>query len=84
MATNPSIELQCDASPLTAFIELLQCALESRKRPLGRGDLPAELARLEAGDDATRAGQLRVRLYPSDALLRFAAACWAGDGDGRH
>ena len=80
-AVQSEVVIQLDSSPLKSFLEILQTALEVRNRPLGQGDLPTELGRVDSSD-STSAGELRVSLYPSDALLRFASALWTGKSDG--
>jgi hypothetical protein len=75
--------LKLDASPLAAFVEILEGVLKRGIRPVGLPrkfrNFPADLARCEAG--TARAGVIPVRLYPSDRLLDFAAALWAAQGN---
>ena len=74
-----ALTITCDASPLTTFAELLQLGLKFVHAPLGICDPPLELVRFEHDTDPARADELVVRLYPSDALLCFTAACLAGN-----
>ena len=71
MQTN--LTVVCDAAPLMLFTELLETALKVRQRPVSLGNLPFELARVENDVSPACTGELRVRLYPSDAFLRFAS-----------
>jgi len=68
-----TITIKCDASPLILFTELLDSALQSRERLFNLSDLDFELARIEHDISCANTGELLVRLYPSDSLLRFAA-----------
>ena len=72
-----TMEILCDAGPFCSFANLLQRALKLFHLPFDRTDLPEELIRFENDFDATDAGHLIMRLYPSDALLDFTAAFFA-------
>lgn len=86
---NKPIELsfECDETPFSTFIALFERRLKSaavrsdraKFRGLKLGNLPKELVRIENDNRPAKAGVLRIVLYPSDALLRFAAAFWARD-----
>ena len=71
--------MQCNTSPLSLFTDLLKAALQVRKRFFSFSDLCFELARIKSDFSAAAAGELTVRLYPSDAFLRFATTVFAGD-----
>ena len=58
------MKLPCDAAPLLAFVELVQCAPEVIHGPVNLGDVPTELVRVEVDDRAARAGEVLVRLWP--------------------
>ena len=77
MMAAATLTLSCDTSPLMTFLALFKHALESSKRSLQLGDLGFELVRVEHDYSAAGAGELLVRLYPSDAFLRFAATIFA-------
>ena len=74
-----TLNIVCDPAPIVLFTELFKRALEASQRPLDLGELCFELARLETDNGSAGAGELTVRLYPSDAFLCFAAAALAGD-----
>lgn len=76
-----NLTIRCDASPLRLFIKLFEAALQGRKGSLNVGDLGFELARVEDDVGAADAGEMVVRVYPSDAFLRFAVTVFAGDAD---
>ncbi|MFD2112044.1 hypothetical protein [Thiorhodococcus fuscus] len=78
---HANLKLDLDARPFELFAELLQGALQAREGAVDLPDLPTELVRVESDHGAAAAGELRVTLYPSDALLRFAAAGRAADAD---
>ena len=73
--------ITCDASPLLLFAKILEAALQGRERLFDLGNLGFELARVESGFCAAGTGETLVRLYPSDAFLRFATTVFAGDFD---
>ena len=75
------INIACDAAPLLLFTELLKRALQGRQGLLNFSDPGFELARVESDFCSAAAGELTVRLYPSDAFLRFAVTLFAGDFD---
>lgn len=74
-----AITINCDASPLMLFTKIFEAALQGRERLLDLSDLGFELARVESDLCAAGTSELLVRLYPSDAFLRFAATVFAGD-----
>jgi hypothetical protein len=71
------MKITLDANSFLAFTDRLERSLQSRQGPLDLGELPAEIIRLETNFLPAGAGELVVTLYPSDGLLRFAAAVWA-------
>lgn len=73
------VGVACGAQPLLLFTEILQGFLERSKGRIDFGDLPLELARVESNLCAAGTGKLLVKLYPSDAFLRFAGAIFAGN-----
>lgn len=73
------MDLDVDSSPVLMFVELFRRALKERDPSGGAHDLPTELCRVESGDRPAQAGALALTLYPSDVLLRYAAALLAGD-----
>jgi hypothetical protein len=75
------MEIICDAQPLISFAKVLERFLEFRKGTLCLGDLGFEVARVDSDVGSTGTGEVVVRLYPSDALFRFAGAVLAGDFD---
>lgn len=70
-----------DAAPWLMFVELFRRALKERDPSGGGHDLPTELFRVESGDRPAQAGAVAMTLYPSDALLRCAAALLGDTGD---
>jgi hypothetical protein len=76
--TQSNITLKCDPSPLIEFTKMLQGVIKSRNRSLSCGYLGFELVRVENDHSSASAGEVVVRLYPSDGFLRFAAAILAG------
>jgi hypothetical protein len=79
MPESIKLAILCDPSPFLLFAELFKRALEASQRPLSLGDLGFELARFETDHGPAGAGEITVRLYPSDAFLCFAATALAGD-----
>lgn len=75
------LAIACDAQPLVLFIELFKAFLERSKSRIDLGQLGFEFARVEAAGTAANAGELTIRIYPSDALLGFATAVFAGKFD---
>jgi hypothetical protein len=75
------ITMKCDASPLIEFTKLLQGVIESRNCSFSLGNLGFEFVRVENDFSSASAGEVVVRLYPSDGFLRFAAAFLAGQFD---
>jgi hypothetical protein len=73
------VDVACDARPLLLFTEIFQVFLERSKGGVNFGDLPLELVRVESDLGAADAGKLLVKLYPSDAFLRFAGTIFAGN-----
>jgi hypothetical protein len=78
---QPSVKIVCDAQPLVSFAKILECFLQISERPLDLSDFGFELARVENDMSTASTGEVFVRLYPSDALLRFAGTIFAGDFD---
>ena len=77
------LKITCDAAPFTSFTKLLERCFELGGC-LGSGvDLPDELIRVESDDVAVNTGELVVRLYPSDSLLRFLGTLRTRNLDGR-
>ena len=74
-------ELLIDASPVLTFAALVRRSLETIKPGFDPRDLPSELIRPENDRRPVQAGQLAVRLYPSDLFFEFAAALFAWDRD---
>jgi len=78
------IVLRSDASALTALLE--EIAQLAGKVALGvldcRLQIPDQLFALDTDNGSAAAGELIVRVKPSQALLRFAAAFRAWDGNG--
>jgi hypothetical protein len=72
------LKLSCDSSPIVSFSKMLECALKVSKRALNLSDFPFELARVDVDRSSTNAGELMIRLYPSDAFLRFASTIFTG------
>ena len=60
---------------------MLECVLKVCNRPLDLSDFPFELARVDIDTSPAGAGELTIRLYPSDVFLRFASAIFAGQFD---
>ena len=75
-----TIRINCDTRPLLAYVELLEKSFGGLLKTL---DLPPELVRVESDTSTAATGELMVRLYPSDALLSFAAALGARDANCR-
>lgn len=73
--------ITCDASPLLLFTKIFQAALQGREGLFDLGNLGFELARVESDFCTAGTGKTFVRLYPSDAFLRFATTVFAGDFD---
>lgn len=66
-----TITLKLDYLPYwKAMLKLKKLARDGRLRGC---KLPKKLWRIKADNATTRTGKLWVRLYPSDALLRFIA-----------
>jgi len=72
-----SMDIDCDAEPLLAFVHLFNLGLQRIQSPVKIGDLPSEVCRVEQDHCPADAGEIFVRFYPSDAFLRFAAAVFA-------
>jgi len=81
MSNSPTLEILCDASPFLFFEKILYGVLKVSDRFVSLSNLSFELIRLEMDDSAAGAGKLTVRIYPSDAFLRFGAAMFAGNVD---
>jgi len=81
MSSSNSLKLSCDTSPLLLFTKLLETVLKGSERSLSLCDLGFELFRVENDHDPARAGEVVVRLYPSDRFMMLAAAFLAEDFD---
>ena len=79
--TNTSLTIDCDSSALLLFAKLLDLSLEVSNGSFDLGNLGFELCRVDSYFGSTATGKLLVRLYPSDCLLRFVAARFAGNFD---
>ena len=73
--------ITCDATALLAFIQRINGLLQVSESAFGLRDLPPELARINIDDRSASAGELAVRLDPSDGLRGFAAALLARDSN---
>lgn len=89
-----TLTLRLDASALIAcldeatvllaqadVLEAPEAALEAADRLLGTSDLAQELVALQVDDLTAGAGELVVRLEPSDRLRGLVAALGARDGN---
>lgn len=76
-----TLTIECDAQPLVLFIELFKAFLKQSKSRINLSQLGFELARVECAGTAASAGELTIRIYPSDAFLGFATAVFAGKFD---
>lgn len=74
-----AIELIDALTALSA--ELPHCPLEIIKGAIDLCDLPSQLARIETDASATTAGEIAVRLEPSDRLRDLMAAIRARNVD---
>lgn len=82
MAPDPcTVVIHTDASPFILFSRFLNRLLKVRNSTIDLSHLPDELARIETDNGTARAGELRITMYPSDSLLRFAAAACARNGN---
>jgi hypothetical protein len=72
MVKKSTVTITCDASPLLSFVKSL-------KGTVNLCNLPSKLIRLEHDFSTAKAREVIVRLYPSNAFLRFAAAGIARD-----
>lgn len=73
--------LTVDRRPISDFLKLIEVLSEFTQLSFDLSDLPFELVRFERDDRAASAGELRVVLYPSNALLGFVAAFFTGNTD---
>lgn len=71
-----TIEILPEISPLLTFTMLVKRAVDSIGPPVEFGKLPGKIVRIEY-HPGPAAGQLRVRFYPSDEFLDFAAVIFA-------
>ena len=78
---DSSMNVVCDASAFVLLVKLVEFRLNASQRTLSLCDLGFELCRIESEASTADAGKLVVRLYPSDAFLRFVAAHFARDVD---
>ncbi|MBB3743748.1 hypothetical protein FHX10_003247 [Rhizobium sp. BK591] len=81
-----TIKLRCDATSFSALLSDLDASLKSipeiREALIRFLDSGEELFRIDRDVlPASIAGELLVRLHPSDALRRFVTASRAGDAD---
>lgn len=67
------LKIDCDGGPLLSFVHLLRVA----KVDVDFDKLSFNPFRVESDYTATAAGEMTVRLYPSDGLLRHVAALLA-------
>jgi hypothetical protein len=74
-----TMEILVDTSPLLTFTHLVQRALETIEAPLDLGDFPLDPVRLQDDPRPAGADHLLMRFYPSDRLLDFTAAIFAGN-----
>lgn len=74
-----SIPVHLDTSPMLLFLEVLKRGTQGIERPVDFSHLTFELFRIERNPSPAGANELRMTLYPSDALMQFCAATWAGD-----
>jgi len=79
-----TVEITLDSTPANQAIADMQLLTKSLDALGEIGDsglnlpqLPEELFRLEADDLPARAGELRMRLHPTDGFLTFLSACRA-------
>lgn len=80
-----TVTLDADASPLLKELERLSTAQripeELREALVRLIDGPSELVSFHVDQRAAGAGQLRIRLEPSDAFRDLVTACLARDGN---
>jgi hypothetical protein len=69
-----TVKIITDATPVLTFMSLFQSAIKRRKLFLKPGEFPFEACRVETDKGPASAGEFHMTLYPSDTLLRFAAA----------
>ena len=74
-----SQQVTLDASPFLSFAKLFQRCLEGVNSPAGLGYDGFQLWRADADAGSTAANETVIRLYPSDAFLRFASAMFASE-----
>ena len=75
------INIDIDAAPVMLFLALFKRALDGRALPQD-DPLPAGCIRCETNDRPAAPGAIALTAYPSDALLRYAAAMLERTGDG--
>ena len=78
---SEEINLIVDVQPFILFAEILQRFCQVRKLSLDLTNLGFELIRVDTDTSTTSAGELSVRLYPSDAFLDFAGAIFTRNAD---
>jgi hypothetical protein len=83
-----AITLKCDSSAVDSVLDELDSLVHSldgcvkfRNSGINLSDLPDESVRLESNNLPTDTGELVVRLYPTDLLLCFLAACRARNSE---
>lgn len=67
------LKIGCDNGPLLSFLQLLKVA----KIVIDFNNLGCEFARVESDYSSAVAGEMTVRFYPSDGLLRHVSALLA-------
>jgi hypothetical protein len=80
-AKTLKLELTADTGPAEMILDLLIRHADLAGRKIDPVQVPEELFRIEHDPCPAGADELRVVLYPSDGLLRFAAAVFAGKAD---
>jgi hypothetical protein len=79
---NAPLSLIADAGPLLAFLaHFSDRVLKALDGGIALGDLGLELVSLESDYSPAPAGELTVRIYPSDRLLGLAATVAARNID---
>lgn len=81
MASQETVTVYCDANPLLLFTKLLQLRIKVSERPINLPHFRSKLFRLKRDASPASAGELRVTLYPSDALMKFCTTLLARDFD---
>lgn len=76
------LKISGDASPLNAYLKLLESLPDVRDAVLGGVEHFDELVRVDSYCPAAGASEVRVVLYPSDFFLGRVATVFAGQIDG--